>query len=96
MDKARFDGLARRLAGVTTRRAAVATLAGGLLATKAAPAAEAAWRFCRVPQAICTQDRHCCSRSCVDGACGCIKKGGDCFRLGVACCSGRCRKGRCK
>ena len=97
MDDQRFDGLTRRLAGTRSRRGALAALAGAaVLAVKGSAPAEAAIRFCRLPQMVCNQDRQCCSRSCENGACGCIKRGGTCYQIGLACCSGRCHRGRCR
>jgi hypothetical protein len=97
MDQHRFDGLTRKFASVRTRRAALAALAGGIFAaSKAAEPADAAFRMCHLPGAICNSDRQCCSRQCQNGACGCIRKGKTCYQLGLACCSGRCRNGKCK
>ncbi len=96
MDQNRFDSLTRHFSTVRTRRAAAAALAGAILATGAAPKpADAAIRFCHFPGTTCTNGKQCCSRTCVDGGCGCVKKGGDCFQIGIACCSGRCRRGKC-
>lgn len=96
MDQQRFDGLVRRLASVRSRRAAVAAIAGSVFAagTMAEPA-EATIRMCHLPGSVCKSDRQCCSRTCDNGACGCVKKGGDCFQLGLACCSGKCKRGKC-
>ncbi|MGI9254241.1 MAG: hypothetical protein ACR2J8_10870 [Thermomicrobiales bacterium] len=97
MDQQRFDGLTRRFASVRSRRAAVAAVAGALFAaSKVAEPAEAAIRMCHLPNAVCNADKQCCSRTCVDGACGCVKKGGSCYQIGFACCSGVCKRGRCK
>jgi hypothetical protein len=96
MDQKRFDGLTRRFASVGSRRAAVAVVAGAVFAAaKTAEPAEAAIRMCHLPGAVCTGDRQCCSRSCNDGACGCVAKGKNCFQVGFACCSGRCKRGKC-
>jgi hypothetical protein len=97
MDQKRFDGLTRHMASVRSRRAAVTALAGAVFARAAvAEPADAAIRICHFPGVACTNGRQCCSRTCSDGVCGCIKKGGDCFQVGIACCSGRCRRGKCK
>lgn len=97
MDQQRFDGLTRRFASVRSRRAAAAALVGAVFAAgKTAEPAEAVIHMCHLPGSVCNGDRQCCSRSCQDGACTCIPNGKNCYQLGIACCSGRCKKGKCK
>lgn len=97
MDGTRFDGLTRALAGAKTRRGALAAAMAALAAGAGASRQEAeAINICRLPGMECGNDTQCCSRICTDGACACIESGRRCYQLGLACCSKRCRRGRCK
>lgn len=104
MDHERFAALSRQVASASTRRgalrAAFAALGAGLLGrvgagpAAAAPGEEA---ICRFPQEPCSKDRQCCAHKCKGGVCGCKKKGKPCVRnFGRSCCSGTCRRGKCK
>jgi len=59
---------------------------------------EEAFGFCRPGGFPCGRNQQCCTDKCLDtGVCGCAKKGKPCInRVGVNCCSKRCRKGKCK
>ena len=96
MDGTRFDGLTRALAGAKSRRGALALLAGAAVAGTARQEAAEAINFCRLPGVACGSDDVCCSRKCDGGTCACIDAGKRCYQVGIACCSGRCRRGKCK
>lgn len=101
MDERSFGELTKRVAAADSRRGMVRVLAGGLTASALSLAAggrvvSAAFGFCRAPGTKCSKDKKCCSGTCRNGACGCIKNGGPCInRVGIACCAQRCREGKC-
>jgi hypothetical protein len=87
-------------------------LLGAGLATVGRPALTSAQDVeaefvCRPANFPCGRDRQCCAGKCrptfipalgvIQRLCGCKRKGADCIKgLGQACCSGRCRKGKCR
>jgi hypothetical protein len=108
MDGHAFGELTKRIAGVGSRRGMVGALlagvAGPLLAERgwyrvaAAGAVEdEAFGFCRAGGFPCGKDQQCCTHKCLDdGTCDCAPKGKSCLnRVGVNCCSKKCRKGKC-
>ena len=100
MDAERFGELSKQVARAATRRGMIGALLGGLAVPLlgAAPAAEAAFGYCRAGGFPCNRNQQCCTNRCqADGTCGCARKGKPCLnRVGVNCCSKRCRKGKCK
>lgn len=103
MDQTQFASLTKKMAAATSRRTGFKVLAGALTAAVTGrvisgetPGAEAI-RFCRFPGQPCNDKQLCCSRKCVDGVCGCLQRGKTCYQnVGLACCSGKCNKGKCK
>jgi hypothetical protein len=109
MDERAFGELTKRVAGAGTRRGAVRALAGGLSVSAASMAAGArlvsatdvegeAFGFCRPPRARCGRNKQCCAGRCKkNGTCACNGKGAPCInRVGIVCCSGKCREGSCE
>ncbi len=102
MDERSFAALSKRVAQAGTRRGTLRILALGVVAavtgaSSREEAAEAAFGYCHPPGTQCSQDKKCCSGTCKGGVCGCNKKGAPCLnKVGIACCSQQCRKGKCK
>jgi hypothetical protein len=102
MDHRAFGHLSKRVAAAETRRGTLRALVVGLAAGLSGglagdEAVEAAFGFCHAPGTPCSRDKKCCSGTCRGGACGCLKKGKPCIsRVGIACCSQKCKKGKCK
>jgi hypothetical protein len=103
MDERSFAELSKRVAQAATRRGTLLALATGLFAgmsgaLMAEDAADAAFGYCHPPGAQCSRDKKCCSGKCKgDGTCACNKKGAPCInKIGISCCSQKCKKGKCK
>jgi hypothetical protein len=104
MDHRAFGQLSKRVAAAETRRGTLRVLAGGMAAAalgafgREAEVGEAAFGYCHPPGTQCTRDKKCCSGKCKsDGTCACNKKGAPCInRVGIVCCSQKCKKGKCK
>ena len=109
MDERTFGELTKRVARAASRRGMLGTVALGVAApvlgafgylrrAEAADLGEEAFGFCRVGGFPCTRDQQCCTNRCLaDGTCDCAKRGKPCLnRVGVNCCSRKCRKGKCK
>lgn len=103
MDHERFAALSRRIATAASRRdalrAAAAALGVGVFGRVAVDEATATGTeaICRLPQEQCSRNRQCCAHKCKNGICGCKKKGKPCVRdFGRVCCSGVCKRGKCK
>jgi hypothetical protein len=107
MDERAFGEWSRQVGAARSRRGTLRALVGGLVAAGVLrgvePAAaqevgEEAFGFCRPANFPCIRDKQCCAGRCTDaGVCHRRKKGGRCIAgVGAACCSGRCRKGKCK
>jgi hypothetical protein len=106
MDPSKFEDLCRRFATSSSRRGALAGIAGGLVAAVGAKrdaAADVAPAgvpivHCKIPGQKCTRDDNCCSKHCSGGLCTCNKRGRACWHPleGALCCSGRCHKAKCQ
>jgi hypothetical protein len=104
MGPRQFADVSRRVATATSRRAALAALAGGLVAAvlHAPPEAEAGGGVpivhCKIPGQKCSKDTKCCSKHCNGGLCTCSQRGRPCWQPleGALCCSGRCHEGKCQ
>jgi hypothetical protein len=103
MDERSFADLNKRVAAAESRRGILEVLAAGVAATVGVAivrdeSAEAAFGYCRAGGFPCGKDKQCCTDRCLaDGTCGCAKKGKPCLnRVGINCCSRKCRKGKCK
>jgi hypothetical protein len=103
MDEGAFGELSKRVAAAESRRGVLAALVAGIsaplgIALIPGEGAEAAFGFCRAGGFPCTRAKQCCTRRCQDdGTCSCAKKGKPCInRVGINCCSKKCRKGKCK
>lgn len=93
MDEKRFDALTRTLARGRSRRAALTSLAGGVLAaafarlghaTAAAPSAA----VCKAKNKKCDKNTDCCSKLCKAGKCRCRTLRAPCDES-ADCCQGR-------
>ena len=102
MDAKAFAELSKRVAAVDSRRGigrVLSTAVLGLaLAARGATEVEAAFGYCSPPGTKCSKDKKCCAGRCKsNGTCGCNGKGAPCInRVGIACCSQSCRKGKCQ
>ncbi|MFM9107699.1 MAG: hypothetical protein ACKOWF_13485 [Chloroflexota bacterium] len=105
MDTARFERLARQLAGTRSRRDAARVLAAALAAALPGAASAAGPNpegipiiSCKIPGELCQGDQACCSGHCKQGICTCVRRGRRCWTPaeGVLCCSGRCHSGKCR
>jgi hypothetical protein len=103
MDERSFAALSKRVAQAPSRRATLRVLAAGLVTGLGGgvgreEAAEAAFGYCHPPGVQCSRNKKCCSGKCKgDGTCACNKKGAPCInRVGIVCCSQKCKKGKCK
>jgi hypothetical protein len=103
MDERSFGEWSKRVAAAESRRSMLGVVVAGLtgalgVALVRDEAAEAVFGYCRAGGFPCGRDQQCCTRKCqADGTCSCAKKGKPCFnRVGVNCCSRRCRNGKCK
>jgi hypothetical protein len=104
MDERSFAELSKRVAAAAESRRGllevlVASLAGTLGIGLIHPeATEAAFGYCKVGGFPCGKNDQCCTNKCLStGVCGCAKKGKPCInRVGINCCSRKCRKGKCK
>ena len=101
MDERSFAELSKRVASAASRRGMMQTLiagtVGAALGLRGRDEAEAAFGYCSPPGVPCQDRKKCCSGTCRGGVCGCKKKGKPCLnRVGIACCSQKCRKGKCK
>ena len=99
MDDRAFADLSKRVARADSRRGMLGMM--GALVGAALGAAvddvEAAFGYCHPPQTPCQRDQKCCSGKCNNGVCTCNKRGAPCLnKVGIACCSQRCRKGKCR
>lgn len=101
MDEDRFDELTRAVGSHRSRRRVLAT--GVALAAAAVGLGFAleddqalAGKFCKPPGSPCGADRQCCAKKCKNRVCGCKPAGATCFQLGIVCCSGNCRRGKCR
>jgi hypothetical protein len=100
MDERAFGEPSKRVAAVDSRRGIAGLLGAAVLglslAARGATGVEAAFGYCSPPGTKCSKDKKCCVGKCKGGACGCNGKGAPCLnRIGVACCSQTCRKGKC-
>ena len=101
MDKRAFGEWTKQIAAVDSRRGLARIVGAGVLgfalAARGATEIEAAFGFCSPPGTKCSKDKKCCAGHCKsNGTCGCNSKGAPCLnRVGIACCSQSCRKGKC-
>ena len=102
MDAEAFGELSKKVAAAAeTRRGMGRTVLTGLvglaLGASGQQVADAAFGYCSPPGTKCSKDKKCCAGHCKsDGTCGCNSKGAPCLnRVGIACCSQACRKGKC-
>jgi hypothetical protein len=98
-----FGELSKQVAAIAesrrgVSRAVIAGLTAVALGMPVKQAAYAAFGYCHAPGVKCSRDKKCCSGHCrSDGTCGCNSKGAPCInRVGGACCSLSCRKGKCQ
>jgi hypothetical protein len=103
MDERAFGEWSKRVAAAESRRGVLGAVVAGLSATVGmaiipSESAEAAFGYCRAGGFPCGKDKQCCTDRCLpDGTCGCAKKGKPCInRVGINCCSRKCRKGKCR
>lgn len=109
MDEQAFGELTKRVARADSRRGMLGTLVAGVAApalatlgyvrpVAAADVGDEAFGFCRVGGFPCGRNEQCCTGNCqADGTCSCARKGKPCInRVGINCCSRKCRKGKCK
>jgi hypothetical protein len=103
MDERAFGELSKRVAAAAeSRRSLVGAVVAGLTAPMGVAIvrdeAEAAFGYCRAGGFPCGKDAQCCTNRCLaEGICDCAKKGKPCInRVGINCCSRKCRKGKCK
>jgi hypothetical protein len=102
-------GIVRALGGAVAVSAASAI--AGERVVSAQDVEGEAFGFCRPAGRRCGRDKQCCAGRCklrkkfrnapkgarANGRCGCVKPGGSCInRVGLACCSGNCRDGKCQ
>jgi hypothetical protein len=99
VDQDRFAALTRQVAAASRRsavRAMVVALGAAVFGGRGG-AGTALAGICRFPNEPCSSKRQCCARKCEGGVCGCVAKGKSCLRsFGRTCCSGVCRRGKCR
>ena len=90
MDERTFGEMTKRVASLGWVRVEAG-------AAQAAGVGEEAFGYCRAGGFPCGKDQQCCTNNCLDdGTCDCARKGKSCLnRVGVNCCSKKCRKGKC-
>jgi hypothetical protein len=102
MDERSFGELSKRVAQAESRRGMLRAVVVGLAAAVggafgAGEPAEAAFGYCHAPGTPCSRNKKCCSGRCAGGVCTCNKRGAPCInRVGIVCCSQKCKKGKCK
>jgi hypothetical protein len=102
MDAQGFERLSKQVAQAPNRRRMLGVLGAGfgavVLGRQVAAAGsveDEAFGFCKLPNDTCKDSTQCCSHKCVGGVCGCLKRGKYAF-VGLVCCSGKRKKGKCK
>lgn len=101
MDAQGFERLSKQIAQAPSRRAMLGALGVGLTGVAlgrqaaAADVTDEAFGLCELPGKPCKDSTQCCSARCRDGVCGCTKKGKYAI-IGLICCSGKKKKGKCK
>lgn len=102
MDAQGFERLSKQVAQAPNRRRMLGALGAGLGAAVLGRQAVAAdeveseiFGFCAIPGSSCGSNSKCCSGKCQNGVCGCTKRGKYAI-IGLICCSGKRKKGKCK
>ncbi len=104
MDERAFGELSKRVAAAAeSRRSMLGAVVTGVTAAMGIAivrkeSAAAAFGYCRAGGFACGKNEQCCTGKCQsDGTCACARKGKPCLnRVGINCCSRKCRKGKCK